>query len=170
MVSRPRVAALAHPTLMRPRTAQSPSRRGRRRVLALTPLGLGGVGWGWGSAPGPHRPRSHLHLDLRGHLGRGWWGGERLSGSPRRVYSPPAPQKVPRQGVSEQAPGPTMPCLGPRQRAMEPSSSTSQSSLPEAGAKDGGSEGEDGEEAGQSHTESVLPSLPFTPRESHSRR
>lgn len=39
--------------------------------------------------------------------------------------------------------------------------STSQSSLPEAGAKDGGREGEDREEAGQSHTESVLPSHYF---------
>lgn len=33
-----------------------------------------------GIAPGPHRPRSHLHLDLSGHLGRGWWGGEWLRG------------------------------------------------------------------------------------------
>ena len=39
--------------------------------------------------------------------------------------------------------------------------STSQSSLPEAGAKDGGREGEDREEAGQSHTESVLSSHYF---------
>ena len=129
---------------------------------------MGGA-WGGGSAP-PHCPRSHLHLDLSGHLGRGVGEGSGSVGQAGASTAHQPRRKCPaRQCQSRLLAQPCL-VLGQDKGRWNRLPSTSQSSLPEAGAKDGGREEEDREEAGQSHTESVLSStlLPFTSRESHS--